>query len=77
MPEIQDRPKKKKRILLFFIIICIALFLLPYIKEYTAKTSRDGQIVTITIPEGASASSVAQMLEDNELVKTKYTFLIK
>lgn len=77
MPEIQDRPKKKKRLLLFFIIICIALFLLPYIKEYTAKTSRDGQIVTITIPEGASASSVAQMLEDNELVKTKYTFLLK
>lgn len=79
MLETQNKPKTKKVLLpaILIVIVCIALLVLPYIKEYTSKTSHSGQMVTITVPEGASAAQVAQMLEDSELIKTKYTFLIK
>ncbi len=80
MLETQNKPKKRKSaviIALLVALVCIALFVSPYIKEYTSKTSKSGQLITITIPEGAGAAQIAQMLEDKDLIKSKYTFLLK
>lgn len=71
------RKKKGKLWFLLFIVVCIAVLIFPYIKEYASTASRDGDSVVITVPNGATATDVADMLEDKGLIKTKYTFLIK
>ncbi len=79
MNETQEfSPKKKsKKWILLAIFVCITVLVFPYIKEYVQTTSHDGEAVLITVPRGATASDVADILEEKDLIKTKYTFLLK
>lgn len=73
---------KKKRFkklgMILILVICILLFLYPYIKEYTATTSAEnGRVTTVTINEGDSAFKVGAALADKDLIKTRFTFVLK
>ncbi len=79
MNENHNPPKKRKfaGYAILVMLVCIGVLLFPYIKEYTSVTSKGGEAVVITVPQGASVSTVARMLEDKGLLKSRYTFLLK
>lgn len=82
MSEISNfkKPRTKKHklyIAISILFLCACLFFAPYVSEYTCKNSTYGDTVTFTIDKGIGASAVAQKLEDEGLIKSKYNFLIK
>ncbi|MBR3932823.1 MAG: endolytic transglycosylase MltG [Clostridia bacterium] len=79
MSESQKNPKKSYVIIgiVALLLVCIILFISPYISEYNDTTSENGRVISFEIAEGQSAYSVASSLADKELIKSKYTFLIK
>lgn len=79
MTEFKYKPKRKKKTRIFFaVLVIILIFILsPYIKEYFSSSSVYGDTVSFIVEEGATSRDVAQKLEDEGLIKSKYTFMIK
>ena len=79
MKETQKINNKTKIIIIALsaLIVCSVIAFSPYISEYFSKTSNYGDAVEFNVPSGATAFDVAKMLEDEGLIKSKYTFIIK
>ena len=68
----------KKRILIICLILFVTIVIsLPVVTEVFDFTSTQGDPVTVTIPQGTPISNVAQILKDNNLLKSKLAFKIK
>lgn len=79
MTEFNYKPKRKKKSRIFlavFVIILVFIFY-PYINEYFSTSSVYGDTVSFIVEDGATSRDVAQKLEDEGLIKSKYTFMIK
>lgn len=55
----------------------IIYYAASFTKEFTAKKSSEGESVEITIPEGATAKSIATILKDNGIIRYERAFLMK
>lgn len=66
-----------KKIILIAIAALALMWLTPYIGEYFATQSKTGSPVTVTIPQGSTADSIADILKENNLIKHKIVFLLK
>lgn len=79
MTEFKNKPKRKKKSRIFFAVLVIILVFIfyPYINEYFSSSSVYGDTVSFTVEDGATSRDVAQKLEDEGLIKSKYTFMIK
>lgn len=69
--------KKKSLVLCFVLIVAIIVISLPVITEVFDFTSTQGAPVTVTIPQGTPVNNIAQILKDNNLLKSKLAFKIK
>lgn len=80
MEETQKVINNKIKIIiiaLVAIVVCGVIILSPYIAEYFSNSSSYGDAVVFNVPSGATASDVAKMLEDDNFIKSKYTFIVK
>lgn len=55
----------------------IIYYCASFTKEFTAKQGSEGESVEITIPEGATAKSIASILKDNGVIRYERAFLMK
>lgn len=69
--------KKKSLILLLILLIVFVIGAFPVITEVFDFTSAPGTPVTVTIPQGTPVNNIAQILIDNNLLKSKLAFKIK
>ncbi|MBR5508119.1 MAG: endolytic transglycosylase MltG [Clostridia bacterium] len=67
---------------IIFIAICIILIVgcfktVPVFKEYFSDSVYDGDDFIFTVDKGATYKTIAQKLEDKDIIKSKYTFMVK
>ena len=74
---LSERTLLMKKIILIAIAALALMWLTPYIGEYFATQSKTGSPVTVTIPQGSTADSIADILKENNLIKHKIVFLLK
>jgi len=66
-----------------FAAICVALILfacikiIPLFTEYFSDSAYDGSERVFTVEKGSNYKSIGQKLEDENILKSKYTFMIK
>ncbi|WP_313528004.1 endolytic transglycosylase MltG [Anaerotignum sp.] len=82
----RQREKKRRRdkmlkIGLFLIIAVVVGFLsFGMMKSFMMSSGEEpvltGETVTVTIPEGASTSSIAEILKENKLIKSTFMFRV-
>lgn len=77
----EKKVKKKKYITLYIIVILLIIGLFLSYKYYSesleAISSKDEKPVNIDIPSGSSIKDIGEILEDNNLIKDKWVFLLK
>ena len=56
-----------KKIIIAVVVIVALVVATPYIHEFFNTHSKDGNTVTVTIPEGAPAGQIASILKENDL----------
>ncbi len=66
-----------RRFIMFILLIALAAYLMPYISEYFGKGADGGETVVFVVEEGTPVSKVAENLEAEGFIKSKYTFMIK
>ena len=66
-----------KKIISIILIVVIIFLVTPYAHEYFSMVSKPGNPITINIPKGATADSIAQILKNNEIIDYKITFKLK
>ncbi len=72
--------KAVKRIVIILIVavlLAAAVFASLFLTEYLNNTSKDGEAVTVVIPQGASGKAVASILKDNDLIRFKTVFVMR
>ena len=69
--------KKKSVILCLILLVIVFVATMPIITEVFDFTSTEGTPVTVTIPQGTPVNDMAQILIDNNLLKSKLAFKIK
>lgn len=76
--------KKLTGLLLYILVVVFIIFVgrTAYVYGYqlfneTAPDKEPGREVTVEIPEGASTRAIADILEDNGLIKSKTLFLVQ
>lgn len=72
--------KKLKRLITLVILILLIVVVVKavsFVPEFLSLSEYDGEDVTFVVDMGASASQVASDLEDEGILKSKYTFIIK
>lgn len=77
----KKKSKKKRHIMLYIFIILLILGLFLSYKYYTesleAVSSKDENPINIDIPSGSSVREIGEILEENNLIKDKWVFLLK
>ncbi len=64
--------------LAFFGLMGIMIFYaVSFTKEFMRKSTVEGENVEVTIPEGATAKTIAEILKDNGVIKYRRAFLMK
>lgn len=66
-----------KKIIIAVVVIVALVVATPYIHEFFNTHSKDGNTVTVTIPEGAPAGQIASILKENDLIKHEFMFKLK
>ncbi len=66
-----------KKIVAVIIVIAFIAFALPAISEYFGTGSVSGNTVTVTIPEGATVTQIADILFDAGIIESKIAFRLK
>lgn len=74
--DLQGELQMKKIIVLIVAIVLVA-WLTPYAHEYFSNTSKEGEPVTITIPQGSAESDIALLLKEKGLIKNELVFKLK
>ena len=59
------------------VLACVLVFISPYIIEYFSASSQYGDAITFNVESGATSRDVATKLQEQGLIKSKYTFMIK
>lgn len=71
---------KKAALILLPVVILLVLALvlaMPFLQDYMDATSEAGVAVTIEVPEGASAKTIAAVLKENGLIRSERAFLMR
>ena len=71
------RGNRLPAITLVLVLIIALVFALPYVREATSTKSQDGDLVTISVPQGASTESIGKILKENELIKSVNIFKLR
>lgn len=72
------RKRKTRLPIVFAVVVAIILIVsAPYIKEFVASESVDGDIVTIEIPMGASTENIGEILKEKGLIKSVTIFKVR
>ncbi len=66
-----------KKILAVIIVIALIIFGAPAITEYFGLGSTAENAVTVTIPEGATTTQIAQILHEADVIDSKIAFRLK
>jgi len=70
--------KLSKKSLFLIIPVIIIVLLLPYITEFLdISLFKSSQTVEITVPPGSSVRDIADILKENDLIKSKNIFILK
>lgn len=73
--KIKRRPRKS--IVVVLILIIIAIFMMPYVMEFTDTTSEYKEAVMIEIPQGATGEDIGDILKEHKLIKSSLIFRVK
>lgn len=66
-----------KKIIIAIAVITALIVATPYIHEFFNIHSKEGNPVTVTIPEGTSAGRIASILKENNIIKHEFMFKLK
>lgn len=66
-----------KKIIAVIVVIAVIVFASPVITEYLGTGSDAGNTVTVTIPEGATITQIADILYDAKVINSKIAFRLK
>ncbi len=66
-----------RKLLVLLILIAAAVMLYGPVNEYFRPSKEGGMPVTVTIPQGASVSDIAGILQENGLIEHKWVFQLK
>lgn len=72
-----NRKSGKGKIVAVIAVMIILIVALPFATEFFDNTSNDGETVTIIVPKGASSDEIAQILKENDLVRSSLVFRLK
>jgi len=70
-----ERLKKRRKLKRIRFFVILGVLLIGIIVACVSLSSKSGK-VTITIPEGASSRKIAEILKENDVIESKYLFLI-
>ena len=72
------RKRKTRLPIIWAVVIAIILIVsAPYIKEFVASESVDGDIVSVEIPMGASTENIGEILKEKGLIKSVTIFKVR
>ncbi len=63
--------------IILLLLVIAAIFTVSLVCEFLSLTSYNGDTIAFNIEEGTFAYEVAQELEDMNIIKSKYTFLLR
>lgn len=70
-----ERLKKRRKFKRIRFFIILGVLLIAILTSIIALSSKKGE-VTITIPAGASSRQIAEILKKNDIIESKYLFLV-
>jgi len=69
--------KKIILIIVAILIIIVGIYGFIFINELYGDSTKNGQDITITIPEGSSTHTIAKILKENDFIKIERAFIMR
>lgn len=66
-----------KKIVAAIAAVILLAYSVPYVHEYFNSVSTQGNPVTITVPQGATADDIAKILKENDIINHEMVFKLR